>query len=189
MKTTRALAVFSVLLLATLVVFTTIIAVAQNGSNEKSVNMSDALTYDTIEGIRQDIYNRVLWIKTHIDNQLHENYYEGGNAIYQYVTQGVEGDSLATYFFYYNEAGKLIYAEIAHYRAALYSIYFHNNKLLHVEVGSFSYVGESFINGGLAEVEIVIAEDPSYAFVLEDIAFCLQMSKCQRDGFLNVSTQ
>ena len=54
-----------------------------------------------------------------------------------------------------------------------YSIYYHNDKLLHVEVGPF-IKGGLFINGNMANVENVIKKDPSFAFVLEDNSLCLE---------------
>ena len=58
-------------------------------------------------------------------------------------------------------------------RGALYSIYFHNNELLHVEVGPFLEGGLS-INGGMEKVEAVIKKDSSFNFVQEDISSCLE---------------
>jgi len=45
--------------------------------------------------------------------------------------------------------------------------------LLHTKVGPFSYTGGLFIDGDISIVQKVIAEDPNYVFVLEDLAFCL----------------
>mgnify|MGYP001141224642 CR=1 FL=1 len=56
---------------------------------------------------------------------------------------------------------------------ALYSIYFHNNELLHVEVGP-SLEGGLSINGGMEEVEAVVKKDSSFNFVQEDISSCLE---------------
>jgi hypothetical protein len=146
--------------------------VAPNSPNESSADVSNPLTSDAVKSIMQDIDNRVSWIKVHIDHQWYDDHYEGDTAIYRYFAQGVEDDSVTTYFLYYDKYGKLIYSEIAHYRAALYSIFFHSNELLYVEVGPF-HAGGTFINGNISDVQTVIAEDPSYAFVLEDLAFCL----------------
>ena len=75
---------------------------------------------------------------------------------------------------YYGENGKLIFAEITHYRGALYSIYFHDDELLHKKIGSFNRTSEISINGDLAHVEAVIREDYRYAFVLDDLEICLE---------------
>jgi hypothetical protein len=73
---------------------------------------------------------------------------------------------------YYNEEGKLIYAEITHYRGATYCIYFHDDELLYTKVGPF-FDGELFIDGNMKDVEETIGKDSSYEFVRKDILFCL----------------
>lgn len=58
-------------------------------------------------------------------------------------------------------------------KGELYSIYFHNDELLHTKVGPFSKGGSS-IDGDMANVKAVIEKDSSYAFVLEDYSLCLE---------------
>ena len=140
-----------------------------NGTDKSGADVSEPLAP---ENTMQDIDNRVSWIKERIDNKWYEDHYEDDTVIFRYFYQGVEGASLTTYYLYYDERGKLIYAEMAHYRGALYSIFFHNDKLFHVQVGPF-YTGGAFIDGDISDVQVVITEDSHYAFVLEDLAFCL----------------
>lgn len=82
-------------------------------------------------------------------------------------------ESLTEYWFYYDKWGKLIYADITHYRGAFYFIYYHNNKLLYIEVRFFVKCG-LLINGNMANIENIIKKDPSFAFVLEDNSLCLE---------------
>ena len=147
--------------------------ITPNSTNASSVVKSGAISTDAKRKIMQDINSRVSWIKKLIDNQWYYDHYYFDGVIYRYFCKGIEDNSLITYYFYYDEYEKLIYAEIAHYRTALYSISFHSNELFHVKVGPFDYSGGAFIDGNISDVQIVIAENPSYAFVLEDLAFCL----------------
>jgi hypothetical protein len=129
---------------------------------------------DMVKRIMQDIDNRVMWINELIDQKWYEDHYDGDTVIYRYFDKGVDEDeSLTLYDLYYDERGKLIYADIAHYRDVHYSIYFHDNLLLHVELGHFQYAGGSFKGGDISNVQVIISEDPFYTFVLEDLAFCL----------------
>ena len=153
--------------------------VATSNDNASNIAVFDSLTSDTAdaadtaEKIMSNIDNRVSWIKDRIDHHWYNDYYDDDTVIYRYFDCDAGSDSFTTYDSYYNELGKLIYVEIAHYRAAQYSIFFNNNKLLHLAVGPFSYSGGPFINGDISDVQTVVADDPSYAFVLEDLAFCL----------------
>ena len=122
--------------------------------------------------IIKDIDDRVSLINNRINYDWYNDYYDGDIVMYRQFYNGVEGDSLTVFFLYYDEEGKLIYADIGHYRAADYSIYFHNNVLLYVQVGPFYSEGK-FINGDINDVQVIITEDPIYTFVLEDLAFCL----------------
>ena len=128
---------------------------------------------DVVKGLIQGIDSRVSWIKERINYRGHRAHYDGDVMIYRGFYEGVDEDSFVTYAFYYDENGSLIYVEISHYRSALYDIYFHNDTLLYVTVGPFSYSGGPFIDGDISDVQTVIAEAPQYAFVLEDLAFCL----------------
>jgi len=125
-----------------------------------------------IEELLDRIDERVSLVKERINTDWYNEYYEDDIVIYRHFINGVEGETLTGFYMYYDEEGKLVFAEIIHYRAANYSIYFHNNVLLHIEVGPFSS-GGMFINGDINDVQVVTAEDPMYTFVLEDLAFCL----------------
>ena len=126
-----------------------------------------------VKHIMGKIEARVKQVKDRLNGEFYRDHYDRDNLMFRHFDRGVEGESLAVYDLYYDEKGKLIYADITHYRGALYSIYFHNNELLHVEVGPFSEGGLS-INGGMEKVEAVIKKDSSFNFVQEDISSCLE---------------
>lgn len=127
-----------------------------------------------IKNIMQKVDSRVKTIKDKIKDNFCKDYYDGDVPIFRYFeNDNNEQESVTEYGLYYDEQGKLIYADITHYRGALYSIYFYNDELLHTEVGPFSE-GELSINGDMADVEAVVKKDHSYTFVQEDISFCLE---------------
>ena len=161
MKKTRVIIAVLILLVAIVSAFTIIDCYRNRPANDA----------DVVKNIMQDIDNRVVWVQARIEYKWYEDHYDDDTVIYRSLEQGAEDDSLTSYYLYYDERGKLIYAEIAHYRSALYSIYFHDDQLLHVEVGPFSYAGGLFIHGDISNVQVVITEDPSYAFVLEDLYY------------------
>ena len=118
------------------------------------------------------IDSRVFWIKEQLKYYDTDNYFDGNTMIFKSVFTDLDGDeSSVSYDLYYDPDGKLVYAEIAHYRYAHYSIYFQNDSLFHVEVGPFTTGGVS-VNGGLTDVKAVIEKDEQFSFVLEDIAAC-----------------
>ena len=158
----KAIAIVLILVLAIVFAFAMV----------KCFKNSAVFNTSTVIDIMKDADNRVSWIKERIDYKWYEDHFDENDVIYRCFEQGVEGESYTTYFLYYDEHGNLIYAEIVHYRSANYSIYFHNDKLLHVEVGPF-HDGGSFVNGDISDAQIAIAKDPHYAFILEDLAFCL----------------
>lgn len=127
-----------------------------------------------VKSIMQNIDLQVKKIKNRINFNFNKEYYDGDIPVFRHFENGMEQEMFTQYYLYYNEQGKLIYAEITHYRGALYSIYYHKDELLHVEVGSFSYEGDLSINGDIADVETVIKKDSDYAFILEDNSLCLR---------------
>lgn len=143
-------------------------------SNDKlSLDSSKHFSDKDIKNIMQKIDFRVEKIKDGINHNFYKDYYDGDVPMFRYFKNGIEQESLTEYCLYYDEQGKLIYADITHYRGASYSIYYYNDELLHVEVGPFYESGLS-INGDMADVETVIKKDTSYAFVLEDNSLCLE---------------
>ncbi len=133
----------------------------------------DKESANDVKNIMGKIDARVKEVKDRLNGEFYRDHYDRDNLMFRYFDRGLEGESLAVYDLYYDEQGKLIYADIAHYRGALYSIYFHNNELLHVEVGP-SLEGGLSINGGMEEVEAVVKKDSSFNFVQEDISSCLE---------------
>ena len=127
----------------------------------------------TESDIMQKIDSRVKEVNDRLKGEFYEDHYDNDILMFRYFDNGAQQESLTQYYLYYNEQGKLIYADIAHYRDALYSIYFHNDELLHTEVGP-SYEGELFIDGDMENVKDVTEKDPGYAFVLEDYSLCLE---------------
>lgn len=143
-------------------------------SNDKlALDSSKHLSDKDIKSIMQNIDSRVKKVKERINYNFYKDHYDGDILMFRYFENGIEQKSLTGYCLYYDEQGKLIYADITHYRAAAYSIYYYNDELLHVEVGP-SYEGGVSINGDMADVKAAIKKDPVYAFVLEDHSFCLQ---------------
>lgn len=141
--------------------------------NQKFVLNSNRSDAGTKSDIMQKIDSRVKEVNDRVKGELYEDHYDKDILMFRYFENGVEQESLTQYYLYYNEQGKLIYADIAHYRGALYAIYFHNDELLHTKVGPFSK-GGTFIDGDVANVKDVIEKDPDYAFVLEDYSLCLE---------------
>ena len=131
------------------------------------------LSAKDIDNIMHKIDSRVTKVKDLINYKYYKDHYDRVILMFRYFEHDFDQESSADYYLYYDEKGKLIYAEITHYRDAAYSIYFHNDELLHVEVGPFSEGGPS-INGDMANVKDIINKDSSYAFVLEDISLCLE---------------
>ncbi len=140
------------------------------------VNASQHFSTEDLNDIMGEIDSRVKKINDGLNHELYKDHYDGDILMYHYFDRGVsEQDSYADYCLYYDEQGKLIYADISHYRGALYSIYFYNDELLHVEVGPF-YEGGISIKGDMKNVKDVIKKDPSYEFVLEDSSLCLEQA-------------
>jgi len=149
-----------------------VIASYTPSSGSDGMDSSKHLSAKDIKIIMRKIDSRVKKVKDSLNYNYGKDHYDKGILVFRNFN---EQKSPAQYYLYYDEHGKLIYAEIAHYRGALYSIYFHNDELLHVKVGPFSYSkGAPFINGDMANVKAVIKKHPSFAFVLEDISLCLE---------------
>ncbi len=161
----------------------------------KLTNTPNSIVLGNVENIMEDIDARVLWIKEYLDTftcvqgELYEDYYDGNDLVYRSFYQLLDSQSLSSfddsdeYILYFDQSGNLIYSDIAHYRGPMYSIYFHENMLLHTEVGPF-YTGGTFASGSLTDVENAIKEDAYFNFILEDIEICLknehsaQYNKC-----------
>lgn len=144
--------------------------------NDKSdVDMPTPITEETTGSIIHNIDDRVSWIKECSKSFICKegegcwDCYDGNSLVHRSFFYNFDHESFVVYNLYYDEFGNLIYADIAHYRSTLYSIYFHNDGLLYAYVDKGSY-----INGDLAHVEAVIKEDANYAFILEDLALCLE---------------
>lgn len=137
------------------------------------LDSSKHLNVKDIKNIMREIDSRVKKVNDRLNGEFYKDHYDKDILMFRYFERGVEQESFARYYLYYNEQGKLIYADITHHRGALYSIYFHNDELLHVEVGPF-VEGGLFINGDVANVEAVIKKDPSYDFVMKDNSLCLE---------------
>jgi len=149
--------------------------IVSNTTSSDSNDKSKHLSAKEIKNIMQKIDSRVKKVNDSLNYEYYKDHYDRNILVYRNFSRGVESESFTDYSLYYDEQGKLIYADISHYRGALYSIYFHDDGLLHVEVGPFSE-GELFINGDMANVKAVTKKDPSYAFVLEDISLCLEQA-------------
>lgn len=146
---------------------------SSDGIDKLALDSSKRLSNEDIKNIMHKTDSRVKKVKDKINYNFYKDYYDGDIPVFRYFNNDMEQESLTEYWLYYDERGKLVYADITHYRGASYSIYYHNDKLLHVEVGPF-IEGGLFINGNMANVENVIKKDPSFAFVLEDTSLCLE---------------
>ena len=156
-----------------------------NDAIHLSGDTQNSIAVDNVENIKEDIEARVLWIKEHLDTftcvqgELYKDYYDGNDLVYRSFYQFLDSQSLSSstdsdeYILYFDESGNLIYSDITHYRGPMYSIYFHENMLLHTEVGPF-HTGGTFVTGSLSDVENVIKEDSSYNFIMDDVAICLE---------------
>ncbi len=157
-------------------------------SNTKSSYHNDKLALDSskqlsdkdIKNIMDKTDSRVKKVKDKINQNFYKDHYDGDIPMFRYFENGIGQESFTEYGLYYDEQGKLIYADITHYRGASYSIYYHNEELLHVEVGPF-FEGGLSINGDMANVKTVIKRDPDYAFVLEDNSLCLEHGVCKKE--------
>ena len=121
----------------------------------------------------REIDLQVKKIKNRINYSYDKDYYDGNIPVFRQFENIIDQETYAQYELYYNNQGKLICAEITHYRGPLYSIYYHKDKLLHVEVGPF-YDGGISVNGDMVDVENAIKKDSHYAFILEDNSLCLE---------------
>lgn len=189
MKSKKVAAVIVLLVTVSLIFFavhvynepaanTTNVVVPNTPSPDSNDNLelvsSEELSDEEIRNIIHETKSRVRKVKDRINHEYYKDHYDGDILMYRYVERGVESESYTGYDLYYDEKGKLIYADIAHYRDALYSIYFYNDELLHVKMGPSSNKSRVFINGGMENVKSVIKKRPGYAFVLEDISYCLE---------------
>ena len=110
-----------------------------------------------IRNIMNIINDRVLWIIEHrgsprqnsnegrfcgtltfIDNDVYQDYYDGSTLVYR--EGGVEYydklEGAVMFDLYYDNEERLVYAEITQYRYHTYSIYFFDEKILFLIVGS-----------------------------------------------------
>ena len=133
------------------------------------------------ESIKRSIDDRVSWINKHKDievfGEYYEDYYDGNDLIRRDFDCAFDQKSYTErsyYELFYNKDGFSIYDGITHYRAAAYSMYFHNDELLYTKVEPFLTSSPHFIDGGLTNVENVIKEEAMYSFVIKDIAICLE---------------
>ncbi len=109
-----------------------------------------------------------------LQHNLYTGVDEKGVLQYKNVFYYVDEETNTYFDLYYDELGKLIFADITHYRGPLYEMYFENDKILYTEVGPFTTESDVFIKGGLEEINTAIAKDEKYSFVLEDIDLCLK---------------
>ena len=146
---------------------------------QEEVNVSDIDTVEiqisgTVDTVIKCIDSRVSSIKAELKNYWYNDYFDGDIRIFHSIYTGSDDDDSTAFFeMYYDENGKLIFVEITHYRYAQYSIYFQNDALFYVKVGPFTSDGVS-ISGNLDDVKTAIEKDEQFAFVLEDIAVCLE---------------
>ena len=154
------------------------------------------LTASIVDNIIQDIDDRVSWIKEGLGEFIHKDgelfgghyegfsyeisenfrdYYYGDSLLHRIFSRDIDHENFVVYSMFYGKYDNLIYAEMVHYRGAMYSMYFSEDALVHTEVGPFSYSeGAPFVNGDLAHVKAVIKEDGFFVFILEDLAACLE---------------
>jgi len=151
---------------------TNVTSLVKNSVTEQSTSIP--LDSETIASIRKNIDARVSEINKNLSRELYSDHYEGDILVYRNFTHYSDEELSAQYYLYFDDKGKLIFTDIIHYRAAMYSIYFHNDELLYTEVGPFAYNDPIFIKGGMEEVEAVVEKSDKYDFVLEDIEICLE---------------
>ena len=117
---------------------------------------TSTINTESIEDTIQIINDRVDWVNEHLwndpylrteftpleyftlkDSELHQDYYDGESLVFR--VGGIEYyDKLEGgigYGLYYDEDGRMIYAEITQYRYFSYSIYFNNDALLRLTIG------------------------------------------------------
>lgn len=141
-------------------------------SNAESADIT--LTGSDVKSAMREIDLQVKKIENRINfNYNKDYYYDEDIPMFRQFENIIDQETFTHYDLYYNEQGKLIYAEITHYRGPLYSIYYHKDELMHVEVGPF-YEGGLSVNGDMADVEATIKKDSDYAFILEDNSLCLE---------------
>lgn len=164
------------------IVFTMFVVVGCLRKDETKLSTGNMGTKETeLKNAKMDVENiiretdfKVKRTKSKKDFDFNRDYYDEDIPVFRHFENVIDHEQFTQYYLYYNEQGKLIYAEIAHYRGALYSIYYHEDELLHVEVGSFSKDSDVSVNGDMADVEAVIKKDSHYAFILEDNSLCLE---------------
>lgn len=168
----------------------------QNIDNNKNINHKDSITSlddlevdvsalsteDDIGKTIQDINDRVLWINENLENLVckdfdgYDDYYNENQLVLRKIFYKFSDEPYSPYAWYelyYNEFEKVIYADIFHYRAAVYDMYFHNSLLLYTEVGPFK-TGGTFVNGDINQIEEAISKEEFFIFVLQDIEICLE---------------
>ncbi len=111
--------------------------------------------------------------KEKLNHDLYRDFYEENILIYKFAQYYVDDETKTFFYLYYDDLGKLIFADITHYRGASYTIYFENDELLYVNVGPFSTDSKIYAKGGIKEVKETIVKDDYYSFILEDIDLCL----------------
>lgn len=151
-----------------------VVSVSDSKNDKLSPDLPEDISARDVKKLMEEIDSRVKEVKDKINYEWRETHYEGDILMFQCIERGDdEHENYAVYYLYYDKQGKLIYVEITHYRAAAYSIYFHNDELLHMESGPF-YEGGVSINGNMKDVKDIVKKEPDYAFVLEDISLCLE---------------
>lgn len=131
-------------------------------SSEKSKKVDDEVIVQLDE--------RVSWIMKKEESQSatkhesFEDFHIQSELVRRYFVLEYVQSEPTTYYLYYDNCGALIYAEIAHYRSYLYSIYFDKDEVLYV------YWEENLnLNGDLAYVESHIEENSNYSVILDDV--------------------
>ncbi len=119
------------------------------------------------------IDKRVASTKEKLNSDYYREFYEENVLIYRFAEYYVDDETKIFFDLYYDDLGKLIFADITHYRGAAYTMYFENDELLYVNVGPFSTDSNIYAKGGIKEVNEAIAKDNHYSYILEDIDLCL----------------
>lgn len=138
---------------------------------------------EDVKKTMDDIDKRVAWINNNLNSFTcreendYTDYLEGNHLVYRefynIVDCFVSSRGASRYTLYYDENGKWIYADIARYRGALYSMYIQDNGIFHVETGPFEQ-GGPVVNGDLTDVIHFVKEYPGFGFILEDYGLCLE---------------
>jgi len=100
-------------------------------------------TSSAVDEEMQIIDNRLLWLHensanfTSREEGMYTDTYDGNALVCRYFSlesNDSHPDVAGAYSLYYDENGKVIYAEIAHYRSLMYNLYFTADTLLHAVI-------------------------------------------------------